>query len=118
MVKPATARAEWSNMKRAKRERASMAEAPDYYGLSQSARFAKASPLRALAGSGTHRGVEEESSSQGKLRYRRVIIKLSGEALSGKEGGSGIDTTTLKATASELAEVHGTGVQLGLVVGG
>ncbi|MEO8901431.1 MAG: UMP kinase, partial [Polyangiaceae bacterium] len=62
--------------------------------------------------------MEEESPPTGKLRYRRVIIKLSGEALSGKEGGSGIDTTTLKATASELAEVHSTGVQLGLVVGG
>jgi len=73
-------------------------------------------PLRAFPGGATHRGVEEENT--GKLRYRRVIIKLSGEALSGKEGGSGIDTTTLKATASELAEVHGTGVQLGLVVGG
>ncbi len=53
-----------------------------------------------------------------KLKYRRVIIKLSGEVLSGKEGGHGIDTATLKATASELAEVHATGVQLGVVVGG
>ena len=52
------------------------------------------------------------------LRYKRVVLKLSGEALSGKEGGSGIDTTTLKETATELAEVHATGVQLGLVVGG
>ncbi|HEY1534756.1 MAG TPA: hypothetical protein VGF76_12075, partial [Polyangiaceae bacterium] len=75
-------------------------------------------PLPALADGGTHVSVEEEPSPTGKLRYRRVIIKLSGEALSGKEGGSGIDTTTLKATASELAEVHSTGVQLGLVVGG
>jgi uridylate kinase len=72
--------------------------------------------LRAFRDGGTCRGVEEEST--GKLRYRRVIIKLSGEALSGKEGGSGIDTATLKATAAELAEVHATGVQIGLVVGG
>ena len=72
--------------------------------------------MRAFPGSGTRRGVEEDST--GKLRYRRVIIKLSGEALSGKEGGSGIDTATLKATAAELAEVHATGVQIGLVVGG
>ncbi|HEX7451695.1 MAG TPA: UMP kinase [Polyangiaceae bacterium] len=72
--------------------------------------------MPAFPDGGTHLSVEEEST--GKLRYRRVIIKLSGEALSGKEGGSGIDTTTLKATASELAEVHSTGVQLGLVVGG
>ena len=72
--------------------------------------------MRAFRDSGTRRGVEEEDT--GKLRYRRVIIKLSGEALSGKEGGSGIDTATLKATAAELAEVHATGVQIGLVVGG
>src|SRR3954466_2031635 len=65
--------------------------------------------------------VENQSapaSSTGTLRYKRVIIKLSGEALSGKEGGAGIDTITLKETAVELAEVHATGVQLGLVVGG
>jgi len=53
-----------------------------------------------------------------KLRYRRVIIKLSGEALCGKEGGFGIDTETLKNTASELGELHETGVQVGVVVGG
>jgi uridylate kinase len=53
-----------------------------------------------------------------KLKYKRVVIKLSGEALSGKDGGYGVDTATLKATASELAEVHATGVQIGIVVGG
>lgn len=57
-------------------------------------------------------------SKEGNLHYQRVIIKLSGEALSGKEGGSGIDTTTLKATAAELKAVHQTGVQIGIVVGG
>jgi uridylate kinase len=49
---------------------------------------------------------------------KRVVIKLSGEALSGKQGGSGIDTSVLKATAEELREVKETGVQIGLVVGG
>ena len=57
----------------------------------------------------------EESA---ELRYSRVVIKLSGEALCGKEGGGGIDTETLKATARELAEVQKTGIQLGVVVGG
>ena len=57
----------------------------------------------------------EESA---ELHYSRVVIKLSGEALCGKEGGSGIDTATLKATARELAEVQKTGIQLGVVVGG
>jgi uridylate kinase len=52
-----------------------------------------------------------------KLFYERVVIKLSGEALSGKEG-AGIDTLTLKKTSAELAEVAATGVQIGIVVGG
>jgi uridylate kinase len=46
------------------------------------------------------------------------VLKLSGEALCGKEGGYGIDTQTLKDTARELGEVHRTGVQIGIVVGG
>lgn len=53
-----------------------------------------------------------------KLRYQRVVVKLSGEALCGKEGGFGIDTETLKNTATELGELHETGVQVGVVVGG
>lgn len=57
-------------------------------------------------------------SGQPDLKYKRVVIKLSGEALCGREGGFGIDTTTLKATAEELGEVHQTGVQVGVVVGG
>ena len=59
-----------------------------------------------------------DPQTQVKLAYRRVVIKLSGEALCGKEGGYGIDTATLKATAGELGELHETGIQLGIVVGG
>ncbi len=57
-------------------------------------------------------------TTNGELKFKRVVLKLSGEALSGKEGGSGIDTTTLHATAEELAEVQRAGIQLGIVVGG
>jgi uridylate kinase len=53
-----------------------------------------------------------------ELFYSRIVIKLSGEALCGRTGGSGIDTATLKATAEELADVARTGVQIGIVVGG
>jgi uridylate kinase len=60
--------------------------------------------------------VNEDASES--LSYRRVIIKLSGEALCGSPGGYGIDTGTLQATAQELAEVHSTGVEIGVVVGG
>jgi uridylate kinase len=52
------------------------------------------------------------------LRYRRIVLKLSGEALSGKDGGSGIQPEALEAFAAELGDVHRTGVELGLVVGG
>ena len=53
-----------------------------------------------------------------KLKYRRVILKLSGEALCGSTGGFGIQPEVLRATASELSEVHAEGVQIGIVVGG
>ena len=49
--------------------------------------------------------------------YRRVLIKLSGEALEGNQE-SGIHPETLEAVASELAEVSRLGVQLALVLGG
>jgi uridylate kinase len=59
-----------------------------------------------------------DTTAEPTLRYRRIVLKLSGEALSGGPKGEGIDTTTLKATASELKDVHATGVQIGIVVGG
>jgi uridylate kinase len=52
------------------------------------------------------------------LRYRRIVLKLSGEALCGREGGFGIEGDVIRATATELAEVHALGVQIGIVVGG
>ncbi len=51
------------------------------------------------------------------LRYRRIVLKLSGDALSGA-AGYGIQPEVLRETAKELSEVHAHGVQIGLVVGG
>ena len=50
-------------------------------------------------------------------RYRRVLLKLSGESLQGKQG-FGIDLGVVGQIARELREVHATGVQLALVIGG
>ena len=47
--------------------------------------------------------------------YKRILLKLSGEALS--EGG-GIDFAILGRFCDELVEVHALGVEIGLVVGG
>src|SRR5438105_9529660 len=49
--------------------------------------------------------------------YKRILLKLSGEALAG--GASfGIDAEKVKALGAEVAEVAATGVQIGVVVGG
>ena len=50
-------------------------------------------------------------------RYRRILLKLSGEALMGK-GDYGIDPEVLRRLANEIVEVVARGVQIGLVIGG
>ena len=50
-------------------------------------------------------------------KYKRILIKLSGEALAG-EKGVGIDVETVKTIAKEIAEVHSSGVEIALVIGG
>jgi uridylate kinase len=49
--------------------------------------------------------------------YRRVLLKLSGEALAG-EAGYGIDDAVLTRLASEIHEVHALGVEIAVVIGG
>lgn len=49
--------------------------------------------------------------------YKRILLKLSGEALAGDQS-TGINTGVLKQIARDVAEVHRTGVQIGLVIGG
>lgn len=51
------------------------------------------------------------------LVYKRILLKLSGEALAGTQG-SGINTAVLKQIAQDVAEVHRAGVQMGIVIGG
>lgn len=50
-------------------------------------------------------------------KYKRILIKLSGEALAG-EKRVGIDIETVKTIAKEIAEVHSSGVEIALVIGG
>jgi uridylate kinase len=52
-----------------------------------------------------------------ELKYRRIVLKLSGEALCGN-AGFGIEPEVMRATAAELSEVHALGAQIGIVVGG
>lgn len=49
--------------------------------------------------------------------YRRVLVKLSGEALMGS-GSYGIDPSTLARVADQIVQLRDLGVRLGLVIGG
>lgn len=51
-----------------------------------------------------------------KLQYKRILLKLSGEALMGNDA-YGINTIILEFVAAEVKEVVATGVELGLVIG-
>ncbi len=53
----------------------------------------------------------------GQLRYKRIVLKLSGEALQGS-ATSGIDFSTLESIARQVAAVAARGVEVGMVIGG
>jgi uridylate kinase len=50
-------------------------------------------------------------------RYKRILLKLSGEALMG-DGAYGISRETIEAIAAEIAAVAKLGVEIGVVIGG
>ncbi len=56
-------------------------------------------------------------SDETPTRYRRILLKLSGEALLGTRS-YGVDPAICAFIASQVARVHATGVQVGIVVGG
>ena len=51
------------------------------------------------------------------VAYKRILLKMSGEALAG-ERGFGIDAAVTGQVASEIKAVHAMGVQIALVIGG
>ncbi|MCK5862085.1 MAG: UMP kinase [Candidatus Hydrogenedentes bacterium] len=53
-----------------------------------------------------------------KAVYKRIMLKLSGQALEGVEGRGGIDFDTVGGFCDEVAEVTRMGVEIGMVIGG
>ena len=51
-------------------------------------------------------------------KYKRIVLKLSGEALKDVVNGDPLDSSILKNLAISLKEIHSMGVQICLVVGG
>ena len=58
-----------------------------------------------------------EPRAEGSPAFRRILLKLSGEALMGP-AEFGLDGATVDTLARELVEVHSTGLELALVIGG
>ena len=54
---------------------------------------------------------------QDKYAYKRVLLKLSGEALAG-EGGTGLDFRVMSDVCAVIAQAARDGVEIGIVVGG
>lgn len=52
-----------------------------------------------------------------KIKFKRVLLKLTGEAVSG-EGGYGIDQNVVRDIALEIKEIHEMGIETALVIGG
>ena len=51
------------------------------------------------------------------MRFKRILLKLSGESLMGEQG-FGIDPHRLSDYAQQIKEVHEMGIQIGIVIGG
>jgi uridylate kinase len=60
---------------------------------------------------------EKTPSDKSALAYRRVLLKISGEALMGEQN-YGIDVDVARMVAEQLKAVHEMGVQIAVVVGG
>jgi len=52
------------------------------------------------------------------LEYKRVLLKLSGEAFAGPGSGFGIEAGVVSSLAKQIAEVQSSGVEIAVVVGG
>lgn len=52
------------------------------------------------------------------IKHKRILLKLSGEALCGRDGGFGLDPQIVDDISDELAEVAQLGAQIGIVIGG
>lgn len=50
-------------------------------------------------------------------KYKRILLKLSGEALAGEQG-FGLDSDVISGVVDQIVTVHGMGVEIAMVIGG
>lgn len=62
-----------------------------------------------------HNVMKKKSS---KIKYKRILLKLSGEVLKNREEGDCIDATRLAFMAERVKKIHSLGCEVGIVLGG
>jgi len=62
--------------------------------------------------------MQDQPAGAPAIKYKRIILKLSGEVLRGGKSGDPIDAATLEGICAQVKEVHELGVHIGLVIGG
>ena len=62
--------------------------------------------------------MEPTTESPGKIKYKRIILKLSGEVLRNSQNGDPIDWSTLERICYQIKEIHELGVEVSIVIGG
>ncbi len=62
--------------------------------------------------------MDKTNQSSTPPKYRRIVLKLSGEVLRNAEDGEPIDATTLRTICEEVKKVADIGVEVSLVIGG
>lgn len=58
------------------------------------------------------------SPADPRVKYKSIILKLSGEVLRGGKSGDAIDAATLEKICLQVKEIHDLGVQVSVVIGG
>src|SRR5207302_10774593 len=76
-----------------------------------------AGTARSASPIGRSRNRMPDANKSMDTKYKRVLLKLSGEALMGDKG-FGIDPEVVRRIADEIKDVHRLGVQIAVVVGG
>ncbi len=62
--------------------------------------------------------MSEKRPSDSHVKYKRIILKLSGEVLRGGKNGDPIDATTLEKVCAQVKEINDLGVEVCVVIGG
>jgi len=62
--------------------------------------------------------MQTDNSSKRELKYKRIILKISGEVLKQRDSGDPVDPETLTRICKQLKEIWDLGIEVGVVVGG